>query len=147
MNMRHHLAILYAHYIDAILDGRKTVECRLSKLGNSPHGVLLPGDLIWLKDSCGPVRAVASVGMVRSFDRLTPARIAWLRKRFNEQIMAPPAFWHERSGARFATLVWLKNVCALQPFRVAKSDRRAWVVLAEPPAPNRPVASVPDRLA
>ncbi len=145
--MRHHLAVLYASYVDAILAGQKTVECRLAKLGNNPYRALRPGDLLWLKDSCGPIRAVAGVREVRFFDRLTPARVDWLCERFNGQIGASAAFWQERRDARFATLAWLENVCPLAPFRVSKSDRRAWVVLAEPPRPDRPLVSLDDRLA
>ena len=145
-SMRHHLAVLYRVYFDAILAGRKSIECRLAKMGNIPHGLVEPGDLIWLKESCGPIRAVCGVRMVRCFDRLTPARVDWLCRRFNAGIGAPGAFWRQHRYARVATLIWLDNVCALEPFVVKKSDRRAWVVLAAPPVPGEALVSAVDGL-
>jgi hypothetical protein len=138
--MQHHLAILHSTYLDAILTGEKTIECRLGRMGHIPYVGLNPGDSIWLKESSGPVRAVATAGMVRRFDRLTPARVDWLRREFNGGIRAPASFWRQHRGARFATLTWLQDVCALSPFWVVKRDRRAWVVLSSPPVPGQAVA-------
>jgi len=109
-------------------------------MGYTPHRALEPGDLIWLKESSGPVRAVATAGTVRCFDRLTPARVDWLRREFNDGIRAPASFWRRHRGARFATLAWLEDICALSPFWVVKHDRRAWVVLSGPPVPGQVVA-------
>ncbi len=134
--MQHHLATIKSQYIDAIMAGSKTVECRLSRLGIIPQGVVQPGDLLWLKESSGPIRAVAAVGEVRAFEGLTPVKVDWLQRRFNGGVAASPEFWRRHRDARFATLMWLVNVCPLQPFNVRKTDRRAWVVLAAPPMPG-----------
>lgn len=134
--MQNHLSILKPGFIDAILAGSKTIECRLSRMGIIPHRKVKAGDLLWLKESAGPIRAVAAVGEVRGFEDLTPVRIDWLRRRFGRGIGAPAAFWRRYGDARFATLMWLVNVCPLHPFSVRKADRRAWVVLAAPPVPG-----------
>jgi len=145
--MRHHLAILYRNHLDAILAGEKTIECRLSKLGYIPRSSLDVGDLIWLKESSGPIRAVASAGTVKRFDGLTPARVDWLQSQFNDGIQAPASFWQQRRRSRFATLIWLENLCIFKPFWVVKRDRRAWVVLSGPPIPGRPIIGLSDKLA
>ena len=135
--MRHHLAIVEGRYIDAILAGRKTIECRLGLIGSVPYGAVEAGDLIWFKEICGPVRGVASTQKVESFEALTPARVDWLRRTYNAQIGAPSSFWQAYQQARYATLVHLQEVCPLTPFRIQKRDRRAWVVLDEPPVPGQ----------
>jgi len=145
--MQHHLAILYRTYVDAILAGEKSIECRLSRMGNIPQSVVQPGDLIWFKERSGPVRAVASAKLVRRFDRLNPDRVDWLRRRVNPGVAAPASFWRQYRDARVGVLIWLDNVCALTPFWVRKNDRRAWVVLAAPPVPGRPIVSCPGHLA
>ena len=145
--MRHHLAILYRTYVDAILVGDKTIECRLNRMGSIPQGLVEPGDLIWFKESNGPVRAVAAARIVRRFEGLTPERVDWLRRRFNGGIGASASFWRRHRDARAGVLIWLDNVCALEPFWVRKRDRRAWVVLAAPPVPGGPIVSSPNHLA
>lgn len=145
--MRHHLAMLYGHYISEILAGRKTIECRFGTFGYPPHGMVAAGDLIWLKAVSGPVHAVASVSRVESIRPLTPERISWIRDNLNGQIGASDEFWGQKFGASMATLVWLSDVCAFQPFSIRKRDRRAWVVLAEPPIPGQSVVSARMQLA
>jgi len=141
--VRHHLAVLEARYLAGLVAGRKTVECRLSRTGCPPYGVISPGDLVWLKESGGPVRGLAGVARVEEFAELTPAKLRRLRTRFHDLVAAPASFWCERKRARFATLIRLEWVCAVQPFRVLKRDRRSWVVLGAPPVPGQPLKCAP----
>ena len=141
--MQNHLAILHRTHLDLILSGAKTIECRLSRMGSIPYGFVQPGDLLWMKESAGPVRAVAAARTVRCFENLTPARLDWIRRRFNAGIQAPAPFWRQHRDVRFATLIWLDSVCALEPFGVKKTDRRPWVVLGAPPVPGARLVTVP----
>ncbi len=137
--MHHHLAVLYRPYVDEIIAGRKTVECRLGKMGFPPHGFLRAGDLIWFKEVSGPVRAVATARSVRCLAPLTPAMIDLIRREWNREIRAPAEFWESRRRAAAATLIWLGNVCSLRPFWIEKRNRRAWMVLDGPPIPGQPI--------
>lgn len=145
--MQHHLIILAAKYLEAILSGRKTAECRLSRVEQAPYQAVRPGDLLWLKEVSGPVRAVATAGRVHCFKELDPSRLGVLRRRFNGDIAAPASFWQLHHDARFATLIWLESICPLTPFRIAKTDRRAWVVLHGPPVPGQSVLTASQHLA
>jgi ASC-1-like (ASCH) protein len=145
--MQHHLAILLPEYLEAILAGRKTIECRLGRRGSGPYQAVAAADLIWLKERCGPVRGVASVARVEWFEDLCPARVDRLREEFNRGIRAPGSFWEAHRQARVASLVWFAKICSLRPFRVQKVDREAWVVLAEPPVPGRGLIRRPRPLA
>lgn len=133
--MRHHLAIIYRPLVRLILDGRKTIECRLGSAGVPPHGSLEAGDLIWFKEVGGPVRLVAIARSVRCFQSLSPHEVNLIRTRFDEQIQAPRSFWQAHRHAQAATLAWLGEICELEPFQIAKRDRRGWVVLDGPPVP------------
>ena len=145
--MQHHLAVLYRSYLDEIAEGRKTVECRLGRMGSPPHGFLRSGDLIWFKEISGPVRVVASARSVRCFRDLTPAMIELIRREWNREIRASAEFWDQRCHATAATLVWLGHVCPLRPFHIAKRNRRAWMVLGGPPIPGEAVvAGLPARV-
>ena len=139
----HHLAVLRRDYVAALLGGGKTVECRLSRVSRPPHGHVATGDWVWFKQSGGPVRAVARIGRVHEQNDLTPGRLAGLRARYGRAIQAPASFWETHGAARFATLIWLDHICAVQSFKLLKSDRRAWVVLACPPVPGRPLIAHP----
>lgn len=137
--MRHHLAILYRTYLDQIAAGRKTVECRLGKMGCPPHRFVRANDLIWFKEVSGPVRLVARAESVRTFSGLTIRTVERIRQEWNDAVQAPAVFWDDNRSATVATLIWLGGVCPLRPFRVHKRDRRSWVVLAGPPIPDRPI--------
>jgi len=145
--MRHHLAILYRPYLEEIMCGSKRIECRLGKIGYPPHGLVGSGDLIWLKETNGPVRAVASVAAVQLFHPLTDDLLDWVRHEFGDQIRAPAAFWRAGVDATAATLIGFDFVCCLRPFRIVKRDRRAWVPLAGPPIPGHSVRSFRGQLA
>jgi len=139
--MQHHLAVLYRTYITEIILGRKTVECRLGELGNPPHGLVRAGDLLWLKQVSGPVRAAVRVRRVCSVALTRAATLERVRRQWNHRILAPPEYWNASAGASQATLIVLGDVCAFRPFGIVKSDRRAWVVLSRPPIPGQPVRS------
>ena len=137
--MRHHLAVVYRTYLDEIIAGRKTVECRFGRADRPPHGVVQPGDLIWLKEVSGPIRAVVRTEGVRCLSGLTPAGIDQIRQTWNRHIRGTAAFWRSCRHQPAVTLVWFGDLCPLRAFWIDKSDRRAWVVLAGPPLPGRPV--------
>ncbi len=134
--MRHHLATLYRTYLDQIVAGRKTVECRLGRPGFPPHGMVQPGDLIWLKEVSGPVRAAVSVTAVETAPLASPEVLEDVRQRWNDRVLAPPEFWTIRGPGRVATLIVLGDLCSFEPFSIQKADRRAWVPLGRPPIPG-----------
>lgn len=144
--MRHHLAILYRTFLNDILIGRKTVECRFSCVGVITYMELKPGDLIWLKQVSGPVRGTATVESLRYFDNLTPQMVDTICLDWNDQIRAPAAFWRTHRNAASAALIWLTDVRSLRPFSIQKKDRRAWVSLEGPPIPGQPIVGAKSKV-
>lgn len=126
-----HLVILKKCYLDKILDGSKSIELRLTKTAVPPFGNIAVGDRLFLKESSGPVYAVARVSAFTEFRNLTPAKIARLKAEFNDKILGEDEYWKFKSDSKFAVLVWMKNVRKIKPVRINKKDWRAWVVLSE----------------
>lgn len=133
-----HLAILKPAYLHAILAGTKTIESRLTKTRQPPHGRVTPGERLFLKASGGPFMATAVAGEVRSFDALTPKRIERIYERYNKQIGGDGTYWRARRDSRFITLIRLTEV---EPIAVGPSYKpaymKAWYVLDESLSPVR----------
>jgi len=129
--MRKHLAILKSQYLNAILDGQKTVEARLTKTKRQPFGQIDAGDLIYLKRSSGPVCATAKVAKLKSYENLTPPEINKLKKLYNNQIQGQQSYWQTKSNCRYALLIWLKDIKKTTPVKISKKDQRAWIILTK----------------
>ena len=131
--MAHHLVILKKVYLDRILSGSKTVECRLSCTRRPPYGCVHVGDKLWLKQSGRRIRATARVRGIRYFHPLDPVVLAMLQERYGPVIQADRAFFNLKKGAQFATVIRLGSVRRIAPIPHSKPDRRAWIVLTGPP--------------
>lgn len=126
-----HLVILKKPYLKLILEGHKKIESRLTMTKRAYFGRVRTGDRLFLKQSSGPVCAMATVAAVKYFENLSPARIAEIRRQYNEQIKAGDEIWRSKENCRFGMLIWLKNVRRIEPVRIQKRDWRAWVILTE----------------
>ncbi len=129
--MNYHLVILKKPYLDAILEGRKTIESRFYRTRHRWLSQISAGDKLFLKASSGPVMATATVAEVRLFDNLNPRQIAGLKEKYNQQILGDEQYWEEKANSRFGILVWLKDVNLITPRNIRKFDWRAWVVLSK----------------
>jgi ASC-1-like (ASCH) protein len=129
---RVHLAILHGRYIDAILLGEKTIESRLSRTRRAPFGLVRKGDVIFFKQSGGPVRARAIAKAVCTFSALTPEGVEALRDRYNAEIGGDDTYWHVKRDAKFATLIWLDDAMPFagprDALNVPSSSGHAWFV-------------------
>ena len=127
-----HLAVFVEPFLKFVLEGRKTIESRFSLTRRAPFKQVQPGDVVLLKRSGGPIVGVCRVAQTW-FYVLDPKSWKHVRKEFAQRLCAEdPAFWSTRSCAKYATLLRIENVRALQPFRVSKKDRRGWLVLRKP---------------
>lgn len=133
-----HVAILKPGYLRAILDGTKTIESRLTKTMQPPHGKVQPGERLFLKASGGPFMATALAGKVLSHQDLTPRGIDKMRRKYNKPIGGDEAYWEMKRESRFATLIELNEV---EPISVGPKYKvaymKAWYVLDEAISPLR----------
>lgn len=137
----HHVAILHANYIEAILNGSKVVESRLSATKSAPFGRVAPGDTIHFKASGGPFSAIAHVSGIMTFEDLRPSDIRTLSRRYGRQVAAPAEYWEDRLESRYATFIWLSEVRASEVvptnFAPTPGARAAWYVLETAKAARR----------
>lgn len=127
--MSQHLAILKSNYLSLVLAGAKTVECRLTRVKAPPFGCVRPGELVWLKESCGPVRGVAHVTDVAFFEDVDAECLRAIQSACGAAVAAPASFWTHHGARLQCSLITLDGVLRVEPFRVPKRDPRAWVVL------------------
>jgi ASC-1-like (ASCH) protein len=133
-----HVAVLLKPYLDLILTGDKTVECRLTQQALAPFEQIERGERIYFKQSAGPYRATAVADEVIFERDLTPQRISEIRRDYNDFIRGEEEFWRFKRNSRFLTLIWLGDV---QPIEVGPHipplQGRAWAALPEDPAWRR----------
>lgn len=127
-----HVAILLRPYLDLVLDGRKSMESRLTRTARRPFHAIAPGERIYFKQSSGPFRATAVAGRVRFFDDLTPMKIRQLHREFNRRIRGDAEFWRRKSNSRFATLIELESIEAIRSGPCVQPQRGvAWLTLPQ----------------
>jgi hypothetical protein len=124
-----HLAVFVEPFLRYILSGQKTIESRFSMHNRPPFGSVAANDLVLLKRSGGPVAGICRVERVWYY-QLDSENRDEIRKTFGAAMCASdPEFWRSRETARFASLMRIAGVKAMSPLRVAKRDRRGWVVV------------------
>jgi hypothetical protein len=128
-----HLAVLRTPHLNALLDGRKRVESRLSRNRIAPFQRVAVGDVLFLKEVGGRVRAASRVERVRFYEIDGPQGVQELRDRYNHLIQGPPEYWASKRHARYATLLWLTRPqyirIASDAPRVPPLFGRAWLAL------------------
>jgi hypothetical protein len=124
-----HIGVFAEPFLSLIIDGRKTVESRFSRMRCAPFQEVATGDVLLLKQIGGPVCAVARIAEVWFHD-LTSNLIHEIRRDFGGQIGGDDAFWADQQDAEFATLMRLAGVHRVRPVPVVKRDRRGWVSLS-----------------
>lgn len=141
--MQHHLVILRGRYIEGILAGTKTIECRLSRTRQAPFASVQAGDRLWFKVVSGPILLTASVGRSRFIHPVTPRILRSIRRDYGRRIQAGSDFFGRHSQAQYASLIDIANVERIAPLEIVKRDRRGWVVLNGPPRAHQAIVSVP----
>jgi ASC-1-like (ASCH) protein len=133
-----HIAVLLKPYLDLVLAGEKSVECRLTVQARDPYQRIEAGERIYFKQSAGPYGAMAIAEHVLCEDNLTPKRVSEIKRDYNHLIRGEGQFWKWKRNSRFCTLVWLKDV---QPTSTGPQVRPlqgvAWLCMDEEPAWRR----------
>lgn len=130
-----HVAVLLRPYVELILAGEKSVECRLTRTAKAPYNGVELGDRIYFKESSGPWRLTAIIEQVLFEEGLTPKRIREIRRDYNDVIRGEAEFWKSKRDARYLTLIWLREVERIDPGAgpgVRPLQGAAWLTLREP---------------
>lgn len=130
-----HVAVLRPEYVAPILSGRKRVELRLSLQRRTPFGEVAAGEWVYFKQTGGGFKARARVERAEYIECLTPLGVEELRSRLEDAVLGGAAFWSEKGGARYATILWLTGVEPVSEgpdyASTGQSPRQAWFVLPD----------------
>ena len=133
-----YVAILFKRYIRLILDGRKTIESRLTRTQRAPYCQIEVSETIFFKASSGPYMVKAVADQVTFYDNLTANRLHQLYRRYHKAVCADNCYWRLKHNIRYTAFIQLKNieptslVPALKPSTVI-----AWFILESEPEADR----------
>lgn len=123
-----HLAIFVEPFLKYVLTGKKTIETRFSAVRCAPFEQVRGGDVVLLKKSGGNIIGICQIRSAW-FYRLEKDSWSDIKKFAGEICAESPEFWEQRKKASYATLMRVQNVHSILPIKVAKRDRRGWVVI------------------
>jgi hypothetical protein len=134
LSLQCHLSIVSEPYLTRIVMGEKSIESRFSKVACLPYRAVCPHDVLLLKERAGPLRAIVVVSFVSSHGPLAPGQARDLIRGHQEGLRLEKEFVAAKRNSRYATLMHLGACYAVPAVRIAKHDRRPWVVLTGAPA-------------
>lgn len=126
-----HLAIMSSGYIEKILSGKKTMESRFGKTKAAPYMRIARGDIIFLKESGGPIRAIAWVSEALCYGPMIGNAAEELMMKFRNELSLQSIFIERKKESRFATLIRIGHALSVKETEFLKTDRRPWVVLCK----------------
>lgn len=137
-----HIAIMNSKIasIDDILSGKKTIESRWSNNKVAPWGKVHTGDVVYFKNSGGPVIAKAKVARVRQFENLDRDRVREILDKYGGRngigVTSYDKTLEWAKDKRYCVLIWLKNPQKVSPFEINKSgfgSAAAWLCYSNSP--------------
>lgn len=132
-----HISIFSEGWIDLVFSGSKTIESRFSKTRGIPFGRVSMGDIVFMKESGGPIRGLFFVSGVKFYENLTEHQISEIDVEYNEEIFGRSLYfdhWDRWLECHHATLVWIGSPIIKfdRPLEYKSRGRSAWRILSEP---------------
>lgn len=131
-----HLAIMRKSWglMDKILQGEKKIESRWYSVKYKPWDSIKRGEMVYFKDSGGPVRIKTEVSKVIQFSDLTPERVKEILDEYGDddglEKEKIPEFFERFKNKRYCMLIFLKNPQEIKPFEIDKTGfgvMSAWI--------------------
>ena len=121
---------------DKILDGQKKIESRWYSVKCKPWDRIKKGEIIYFKDSGGPVRIKAEVGRVMQFADLTPKKVKEILDKYGRddglEKKRIPEFFERFRDKKYCILIFLKNPQEIKSFEIDKTGFgviSAWIAI------------------
>lgn len=141
LQIKGHLAILNQPYLDRIIVGQKTVESRFTKSRIPPFGRVNGGDVLFLKQSAGPIIGIAIVSKTEFLGPLSATDVLKVMNRYQKELTLENEFRQLKKDSKYVSLMHIAKVSKTLPLYVTKNDRRSWIILNEnffsPDAPKQ----------
>lgn len=128
-----HLAIFREPYLSLLLSREKTLESRFSKNRIGPFNRVRKGDLVVVKKSGGLVVGFFVAGEVKYFDNVDRRLLKEIELAHGEAICSSydSNFWLDREVSNYISLVEVREIMEVVPFRIDKRDRSGWSIVRE----------------
>lgn len=132
-SVRIHLAVFNEPFLSLVFNGKKKIESRFSMNKISPYKKIKKGDVVILKKSGGLVTGIFVAGNVKFFHKLNKSLMKQIETEYGELICSAydKDFWKNRDRTNYASLIEVKKIKKLPPFKSDKKDRSGWSVLRE----------------
>lgn len=142
-----HIGLFVEPYLGLILNGKKTIESRFSKVKNVPYHSVQPNDFIYLKKSSGPVYGVIEAGPTHYFKLRPPDEyhpllfhnstsddftytLESIRTKYGSQLCLTDEFWNLKKDSNYATLIEIRSLIKFEKpidFKIHK-NRQSWII-------------------
>ena len=133
-----HLAIMRKSWglTDKILNGQKKIESRWYSVKCKPWDNIKKGEIVYFKDSGGPVRIKAVVNKVMQFADLTPKKVKEILDKYGRddglEKKRIPEFFERFRDKKYCILIFLKNPQEIKSFEIDKTGfgvMSAWIAI------------------
>jgi ASC-1-like (ASCH) protein len=134
----HHLAIMKKSWrlLPKILTGEKTIESRWYKNKHRPWDKIKKGDIVYFKNSGGPVTVRAEVSNILQYADLKPEKVKEILKEYGVKdglgIDEIDKYYEVFKNKNYCLLVFLKRPEKIEPFKINKSgfgSMSAWITV------------------
>jgi hypothetical protein len=121
-----------------MLSGNKKMGLKFSARRTTPYQKLASGDVIYLKESSGPVRGRVRVGKVTNIEITDPEQVMQFLSEHTDEIGINSEgqlmnIYRQNAARRYLCYWEITTHEILQyPVHIHKNDRRAWVAEYEP---------------
>lgn len=133
-----HIAIMRKSWglTQKILNNQKKIESRWYSVKHKPWDSIKGRDIVYFKDSGGPVRIKTEVSKVIQFSDLIPKKVKEILEEYGEadgiEKNQIPEFFERFKDRKYCILVFLKNPQEIKSFEIDKTRfgaMSAWITV------------------
>lgn len=125
-NSELHLGVFSEPCLTYMLEGKKTIESRFSKKKCLPWNGIDPKSIVFVKKSGGDVVAYFKIKEIHFFD-LEEYKIENIKKKYSRELCVDDNFWELKKNSKYATLIFIKEIVKIKPFKVTKKGMNTWL--------------------
>lgn len=129
-NRNVHLGIFSREHLRYIITGEQFLEARFTKNKIAPYKTVNKGDIVVMKEACGPIQAYFIIDDVEYIE-VKNMPMEEIEFRYNDEIFQDDLFWKRKRHSNYATLIRIGEVKKLEPFRTDKMIRQGWITFAK----------------
>lgn len=127
-----HLAVYKNEIAEAIMDGKVSVDIRLSKLKSVPFGLVSTGDIVLVKIAGKDIIGQFRVKKVITLDGITKEDLIELKRTLGDSIVQLYRNMDSEKDAKYAVAIFIGEISRFitSPFKMPKKRlRKVWEVL------------------